>query len=93
VDNPNAGTADVFNALAGTQATPIDQLAVSTITLTADAAGTANFSWLINAGNESLNFFGLTNSAGTSVLIVPEPTTAALLGMGLLGLAVAGRRR
>jgi hypothetical protein len=25
--------------------------------------------------------------------IIPEPTTASLLGLGLLGLAAAGRRR
>lgn len=93
LDNPNPGTADAFNALFGTGTGTPDQLAVSVITLTADAAGTANFSWLTNAGAESLDFFGLTNAAGASVLIVPEPTTAALLGMGLLGLAVAGRRR
>jgi len=95
LDDPNAGTADSFNQLYGVAPGGADQLLVSTITLTADAAGVASFSWLTNAGLESLDFFGLTNASGTSVNIVavPEPTTAALLGMGLLGLAVAGRRR
>ena len=94
IDNPNAGTADAFNGLIGVTPQVPDQLAVSTITLTADAAGIAAFSWFTGTGTlEDLDFFGLTNAAGTSVLIVPEPTPAALLGMGLLGLAVAGRRR
>ena len=92
-DFPNNATVDAFNQAGGTVATTPDGPLSAVVTLTADAAGVANFSWLTNAGNESLNFFGLTNAAGTSVLIVPEPTTAALLGMGLLGLAVAGRRR
>ena len=93
VDNPHANTQDSFNQTPGLNALPIDQLLVATMTFHADAAGLASFSWRTLAGNERLNFFGLTNAAGTSVTIVPEPTTAALLGIGLFGLAVAGRRR
>jgi len=52
----------------------------------------ATFSWK-TVGTGKLDFFGLTNAPGVSVTIVPEPTTAAMLGLGLLGLALAGRRR
>lgn len=95
LDNPNIGFADAFNQLAGgLTAFTVDQLQIATITLTADAVGVADFNWHSQLSNAlSLNFFGLTSASGISVTIVPEPTTAALLGIGLLGLAVAGRRR
>jgi hypothetical protein len=93
VDNPNVGTQDSFNQTPGVTPFTVDQALTAVMTFTANAAGVASFSWLINAGLESLNFFGLTNAAGETVTIVPEPTTAALLGIGLFGLAVAGRRR
>ena len=39
---------------------------------------------------------GLTATLGAPILLVthvPEPTTAALIGLGVLGLAIAGRRK
>ena len=47
-----------------------------------------------NFGNE-LNFFGLTagDVGSVAVEVVPEPTTAGLMAIGLAGLALAGRRR
>ena len=40
-----------------------------------------------------VGFFGITGPQTLgSYTVIPEPTTAALMGLGLLGLAVAGRR-
>ena len=54
-----------------------------------------NFAWQTTPTTQQINFFGLTTAAGYSVTVaaIPEPTTAALIGLGLFGLAVAGRRR
>jgi hypothetical protein len=55
------------------------------------AVGT--FGWQSAPVSQRLDFFGVTSAQGTSITIVPEPTTAAMLGLGLFGLALAGRRR
>lgn len=50
----------------------------------------ANVLGLDSVNDSAGNVFNPTASA---TVIIPEPTTAALLGLGVFGLAVAGRRR
>jgi len=58
-------------------------------TTTAGGPGT----YPIMLADLGVGFFGVSGSQQIgSYTVVPEPTTAALMGLGLLGLAVAGRR-
>jgi hypothetical protein len=54
------------------------------------------FNWQTTPFTQRLDYFGVTNAPGVTVTVIgsiPEPTTAAMLGLGLFGLALAGRRR
>ena len=64
---------------------------VADIRLTLGAGGTG-FGYLAGGGAPSLTF-GAAGDGGDGWVITPEPTTALLLGFGLVGLAVSGRRR
>jgi hypothetical protein len=87
-----AGFADALNQIAGLSALPADNLFSATIVLTAGSAGTVATSFNTTPGANLLDFYGASGTGGTFT-IVPEPTTAGLLGLGLLSLAVVGRRR
>jgi hypothetical protein len=96
IDGVWADTQDSFNQInGGTLPKGTTKKLTAVMTFHADASGVANFDWNLLA-TTSLDFFGITNSPGVTVTIgtiVPEPSTAGLMGLGLIGLVIAGRSR
>jgi hypothetical protein len=71
---------------------PVEQT-LATLTATAGAPGFYTINWSGEPGQE-LYFFGVTSGPGASLVIanttfqvIPEPSTALLLGLGLIALA------
>lgn len=80
------GASEVFDQTRGLLgASTVQNLLSATLTLTAVGLGTVNLDW--NTG--TLDYFGIASASapGTSFEIVPEPGTALLVVLGLLGLA------
>jgi hypothetical protein len=58
--------------------------------------GPLTFHWRTAPTSQDLDFFDVQGglSTGATVFVgVPEPTTAALLGLGLIGISLRARRR
>ena len=92
--NQIGGLTAVPNTLNMTPGTPFhtgNSTLTAVFTMTAPATPGVVQITLADVG---VGFFGISGSQSLgSYTVVPEPTTAALMGLGLLGLAVAGRRR
>jgi hypothetical protein len=73
------------------------QMSVLNFTVTALGDGQADFTLSSTSPGNTLflgdETFPTNNVSGSFAVITPEPTTAILVGMGLVGLGVAGRRR
>jgi hypothetical protein len=87
------GFADAFSQVAGLSPFIPDQSLSATVLLLAMAPGTLDVQWDLGPSSSQLRFFGLTNAPGATVTIVPEPTTALLLAVGLLALGLPDARR
>jgi hypothetical protein len=58
-------------------------------TATAGLPGVYDIDFVVTPTTQRVDFFGLTSAPGITITIVPEPGTAGLLAVGLLGLCVA----
>ena len=78
------GFADAFLQGPGSpNAFPVDNTLSASVTLRATAPGTLDLAWQTETGQTPLIFFSLRNAPGASVQIVPEPSAAALLALGI----------
>lgn len=90
--NGGIGLADAFYQISPFNIGDVpDGPLISTVMLLATAPGTLDYAWE-TSGSSQLSFFGLLDAPGGSVTIIPEPSTALLLALGLAATALADRR-
>jgi hypothetical protein len=85
------------NSAGGVVAVPGGSITIGTLLLEVlpvpDAPGTSLGLSILTFSNNGTGPAPVLDPSFTTAQIVPEPTTAALLGLGLLGLGFVGRRR
>jgi hypothetical protein len=92
VANGQTGVVSTWGAVSGGPNGPGGTFTVGTIEITVSAGNTIN---PFMAAGDGFLVNGTTTAAPGSMsglTIIPEPTTAALLGLGLVGLVMSGRR-
>ena len=89
------GFAEAFAQIISKNAYPLDGPLSASVILLATARGILDYSWEMQ-GDFGLRFSAASHEAteapSGSVLIVPESSAGALLGLGVLAIAI-GRRR
>lgn len=88
VDFAGRGFADVFSQFGGLGGSRPENELIASVTLMALSEGVLEFDWGFD-----FQFFDVPEPPIPSVLIVPEPSTLALAALGMLGTALAWRRR
>lgn len=79
--------------------TPIDpsganaNLLVTVLTFRAVGAGSTNVGYVLGLGDTGAQGDATAVGSSVAVTVVPEPGVAMLMGLGLAGLSLAGRRR
>jgi hypothetical protein len=86
------GSGDTFNQSNSLGLVPDNQL-IASVSVLALAPGTLSYEWFTDSQDlHRLSFFGLTTAPGGSVTIVPEPATALIVLLGLIGLSLSAQR-
>ena len=77
------GFVDAFCQIRGVSPQPVDNALASTLVLQATNTGMLTLAWLEDMSPFSLEFFGIADPQGATLTIVPQPSTGALLSLGL----------
>jgi len=88
----NTGFTGIWGHVAGSPQ-PAGSYTIGTVTITVGAGNVISpFMSTLDGFVTGASFSTVAPDSIISVTVIPEPTTAALLGLGIVGLVMAGRR-